>query len=132
MKGLAVFVFAAFLAMVGLAVGPARASDGVALIIGNNDYAHAPQLRNARKDAERIAKVMKGVGYDVIEAYDADAEKMAEAMDQFADKVKSARIGLVYYAGLASSIGATPISCRSISTSTASATSARPCRQNIW
>ena len=99
MKGLAVFVFAAFLAMVGLAVGPARASDGVALIIGNNDYAHAPQLRNARKDAERIAKVMKGVGYDVIEAYDADAEKMAEAMDQFADKVKSARIGLVYYAG---------------------------------
>jgi hypothetical protein len=99
MKGFALLVLAAFWVIVGLLGGAARAGDGIALIIGNNDYAHAPELRNARSDAKRIAKVMKGLGYDVIEAYDADARKMAEAMDEFADKVKSARIGLVYYAG---------------------------------
>jgi uncharacterized caspase-like protein len=99
MRALAVLVAAAFWFLAGLLAGPACAGDGVALIIGNDDYAYAPQLRNARNDAQRIASVLKKLGYEVIEAYDADERKMAEAMDTFAEKVKSARIGLVYYAG---------------------------------
>jgi uncharacterized caspase-like protein len=101
MVGLAVRVLGALLLLLlaGFVGDRADAADGVALIIGNDAYAHAPQLRNARKDAERIAKVMKGLGYDVIEAYDANAREMADAMDAFASKVTSARIGLIYYAG---------------------------------
>ena len=82
-----------------IAGSPASAADGVALVIGSNEYAHAPKLKNARGDAERIASVMEQIGFEVIAVYDADQDAMNAAMEQFAAKAKNARIGLVYYAG---------------------------------
>lgn len=78
---------------------PARAADGIALIIGSNEYLHAPKLKNARGDAERIAAVMKGIGFEVIALFDANRAEINAAMEEFAEKAKTSRIALVYYAG---------------------------------
>src|SRR5690606_24931394 len=77
----------------------AIAADEVALVVGSNAYQHAPQLKNARGDAERIATVLEGIGFEVIKVFDADKRTLEDAMNAFAEKAKSARIGLVYYAG---------------------------------
>jgi uncharacterized caspase-like protein len=91
--------FLATLACLAVFAPHAESAERVALVIGSNDYAHAPKLKNALNDARRIAGTLRAIGFDVIEAYDADQARFAEAMDAFAGKASGARIAAVYYAG---------------------------------
>ncbi|MGE3628212.1 MAG: caspase domain-containing protein, partial [Hyphomicrobiales bacterium] len=77
----------------------ALAADKVALVVGNNQYAHAPRLLNPSRDARAIAGTLRSIGFDVMEHYDVDKKAMDTAMEEFARKARDARIGLVYYAG---------------------------------
>lgn len=92
------FVLAALLVF-ALNASAAAAAGKVALVIGNNDYIHAPKLANPVNDARAVAKVLKGIGFEVIEHYDVTKRDADGIMEQFAAATASAQIGLVYFAG---------------------------------
>ena len=48
----------------------AAAPDRYAIVIGNADYHSAPDLKNARADAEIVADFLAGEGYQVAEYHD--------------------------------------------------------------
>jgi uncharacterized caspase-like protein len=88
------FVFA-----VGL-LGEVRAGEQrVALVIGNGAYRAAPELNNSRNDADDISEQLKRVGFVVIDGRDLDRSAMYAALGRFAQHVKGAEAGLVYYSG---------------------------------
>ena len=50
---------------VGVLLTPAHAQKRVALVIGNDRYAHLPALRNAVADARAIGQVLEELGFRV-------------------------------------------------------------------
>ena len=87
----------------GLWMGTAAAEPRVALVIGNSAYhGDLPALPNPANDAKLMAKTLKSVGFDVIEAEDASQADMKKAIAAFGDKLTAAgaqATGLFFYAG---------------------------------
>ncbi len=72
----------------------------IALVIGNNKYAHATVLANAVNDAAAIAIVLrKSLNFEVVERHDADKASMEEAIREFASRIRENSVALVYYSG---------------------------------
>ena len=80
--------------------GDARAASGrVALVIGNGAYKEAP-LANPVRDAALMTKTLRQVGFEVIQATDANRKSMQDAFVKFGRKLnEEGRVGLFYYAG---------------------------------
>lgn len=78
---------------------PLAAAQKVALVIGNNAYIHAPALTNPVNDAKAVAKVLRSIGFDVVEHYDVTKTDADDIMEAFAQRTAKASIGLVYFAG---------------------------------
>ncbi len=70
----------------------------VALVIGNATYKVNP-LKNPVNDSTDMARSLRSVGFDVIEANNTTLAQMREATRRFADKLGSSDVGLVYYSG---------------------------------
>jgi len=72
-----------------------------ALIIGNAAYiAPEPALRNPVNDAREIAAALKGVGFDVRLALDADHAAMRRAIRAFEDRLREkGGVAFFYFAG---------------------------------
>ena len=70
----------------------------VALVIGNADYKVNP-LKNPVNDSNDMARSLRAVGFDVIEANNTTLVAMREATRRFADKLVNSDVGLVYYSG---------------------------------
>jgi TonB family protein len=70
----------------------------VALVIGNATYKVNP-LKNPVNDSTDMARSLRSVGFDVIEANNATLAQMREATRRFADKLGNSDVGLVYYSG---------------------------------
>jgi len=88
-----------FMFAVGLFAGPCAAEQRVALVIGNGAYRSVPELRNSRNDADDISEQLKRLGFSVIDGRDLDRSAMQAALGRFAQRLKSADAGLVYYSG---------------------------------
>jgi uncharacterized caspase-like protein len=88
------FVFAA-----GLFAEAYAAEQRVALVIGNAAYWPMPPLRNSRNDADDISEQLKRLGFAVIDGRDLDRSAMQAALSRFAQRLKGADAGLVYYSG---------------------------------
>ena len=69
-----------------------------ALVIGNSAYETAP-LKNPVNDAVDMAKALRELGFDVIEKTNADKREMILAVDEFAQRIRDAEIGVFYFAG---------------------------------
>jgi formylglycine-generating enzyme required for sulfatase activity len=80
------------------AAGPAGASDRVALVIGNDRYEDAP-LRNARNDAEDLAKALRELGFSVRTVVDADLKTMEKAMAEFVRRIPREGVALFHFSG---------------------------------
>jgi uncharacterized caspase-like protein len=70
----------------------------VALVIGNATYKVNP-LKNPVNDSTDMARSLRMVGFDVIEANNTTLAQMREATRRFADKLGNSDVGLVYYSG---------------------------------
>ena len=70
----------------------------VALVIGNATYKVNP-LKNPVNDSTDMARSLRSVGFDVIEANNTTLTQMREVTRRFADKLGSSDVGLVYYSG---------------------------------
>jgi len=79
-------------------VNPAEAATRTALVIGNSNYKSAP-LRNPANDAKDIAKVLRGLKFEVIERLNASKKDMVLAIDEFYKRLKRADVGVFYFAG---------------------------------
>jgi uncharacterized caspase-like protein len=92
---------------------PASAENRVALVIGNASYAHTTPLANSLNDARDMSSALKSIGFDVVEALDADKSQLDSALHSFADKHAGADVALFFYAGHRLQIGRETTLCRS-------------------
>ncbi|MBL8599175.1 MAG: caspase family protein [Devosia sp.] len=82
---------------------PASAQDkplrGVALVIGQSDYANLPALKNPASDAAAMEDLLRRLGFEVTAALDGDRASLASTIDAFEATAAAADVALVYYSG---------------------------------
>src|SRR5215468_9808331 len=93
---------AAFAATVA---SPVWADTRVALVIGNGAYQNANKLANPANDAADVAKLLRQVGFDVIDGRDLDQRAMVEKIRDFGRKLERADLALFFYAGHGLQVG---------------------------
>jgi hypothetical protein len=82
-----------------LTIEDMRVEQRVALVIGNSAYANSP-LRNPINDAVAMTGALEQVGFEVIQALDANQLQMRRAIRDFGRKIQSGGgVGLFFYAG---------------------------------
>jgi hypothetical protein len=77
----------------------ALADKRVAFVVGNSAYKNVPQLPNPVVDARSMAKVLRNVGFDVVEGSNLNRDKMTEKLLEFGKKAEGADVAVFYYAG---------------------------------
>ena len=75
------------------------ANDKVALVIGNKNYTNQTGLQNPISDAKLIRDTLQGMGFKVIEVYDANVDTISDKLAEFSLEANSAKVAVVYYAG---------------------------------
>lgn len=81
---------------------PVFSADGgkrVALVVGNSAYKSVSALVNPANDATDIGQKLKGLGFDVLLATDADHGKMSTLLEDFKNRVTREHTALVFFAG---------------------------------
>ncbi len=81
------------------------ANDKIALVIGNKNYTNQTGLKNPIKDAQLIRDTLKGMHFEVLEAYNKDLADLGKKLDSFIAKAQNAKIAVVYYAGHGIGVG---------------------------
>lgn len=71
----------------------------IALVIGNGAYTGAGKLANPANDAATIAKALRGIGFEVSEGLDLNAQKMKETINAFLRGASTASMAVMFYAG---------------------------------
>jgi uncharacterized protein YraI len=79
--------------------GFAGATDRVALVIGNANYANTPRLGNSLSDAEAIRNKLEKIGFSVDHYEDLDGQSFRIALGKFTERAVNADLALVFYAG---------------------------------
>jgi uncharacterized caspase-like protein len=77
----------------------AFADKRVAFVVGNSAYKNVAPLPNPAVDAKSMAKLLRNVGFDVVEGSNLTRDKMTERLLEFGKKAEGADIALFYYAG---------------------------------
>src|SRR5258708_39660463 len=70
-----------------------------AFVVGNGAYRNVAPLPNPAVDAKSMAKLLRSVGFDVVEGANLTRDKMTEKLLEFGQKAEGADIALFYYAG---------------------------------
>ncbi len=82
---------------------PAVAADhplkGVALVIGEDDYAALQKLDNPKRDARAMDDMLDSLGFTVDRVVDGDRRKLISAIAAFTADAKGADVALIYYSG---------------------------------
>jgi hypothetical protein len=94
------FLIAA-LSIAGLLVSAnvAKADKRVAFVVGNSAYRNVAPLPNPALDAKSMARVLRSVGFDVVEGTNLARDKMTERLLEFGKKAEGADVALFFYAG---------------------------------
>jgi peptidoglycan hydrolase-like protein with peptidoglycan-binding domain len=95
------FIALSFACILGLALivpGAALAAE-IALVIGNRDYAKAPNAKSAEIDAREVAAALRDGGYDVTLGIDLNRREMRNQISRFARKIGNADRVVVYFSG---------------------------------
>jgi len=71
----------------------------IALIVGNSEYIHENNLRNAEHDARALSSKLDELGFDVIPKYNLSKQELEDAIVMFAEKAFEYDVALFYYAG---------------------------------
>ncbi|KAB0681350.1 SUMF1/EgtB/PvdO family nonheme iron enzyme [Aureimonas leprariae] len=88
-----------FACLLGLSSQAAAAERRVALVIGNGAYENITQLINPPRDAAAMSAMLRGLGFDVVEAVDLERRELTERLRDFGRKAAGADLALVFYAG---------------------------------
>ncbi len=85
--------------LLALSMSPASAQKRVALVIGNDSYQNVTPLKKAGNDAERVAKSLKGLGFQVISATNQNRRGMSDSLTQFERALGQGDTGFFFFAG---------------------------------
>src|ERR1700736_1003480 len=92
---IAAMTAAAFLASADAALADKR----VAFVVGNGAYKNVAPLPNPAVDAKSMAKLLRNVGFDVVEGSNLTRDRMTEKLLDFGKKAEGADVALFFYAG---------------------------------
>src|SRR3979409_828260 len=76
----------------------AKADKRVAFVVGNGAYKEGAALPNRAVDAKSMAKLLRNVGFDVVEGANLTRDKMTEKLLEFG-KAEGSDVVLFFYAG---------------------------------
>src|SRR3981189_887028 len=94
------FLIAAVSVAAFLVSGNAAFADKrVAFVVGNSAYKNVAPLPNPAVDAKSMAKLLRNVGFDVVEGANLTRDKMTERLLDFGKKAQGADVALFFYAG---------------------------------
>ena len=82
-----------------ISVNAAKADRRVAFVLGNGAYKNVQSLPNPAIDAKSMARVLRNVGFDVVEGANLTRDKMTERLLEFGKKAEGADVALFFYAG---------------------------------
>jgi len=68
-------------------------------VVGNAAYKNVASLPNPAIDAKSMAKVLRNVGFDVVEGTNLTRDRMTERLLEFGNKAEGADVALFFYAG---------------------------------
>ena len=71
----------------------------VALVIANSAYEHVAALRNPANDGKALAAALRGLNFDVREAYDVNLSGFGKVLKDFGDLAEGADWAVIYFAG---------------------------------
>src|SRR6202011_1205295 len=77
----------------------AKADRRVAFVVGNGAYKNVAQLPNPPIDAKAMAKLLRNVGFEVVEGANLTRDKMTEKLLDFGKKAEGADVAVFFYAG---------------------------------
>src|SRR6202521_3189411 len=77
----------------------AFADKRVAFVVGNGAYRNVAPLPNPAVDANSMAKLLRSVGFDVVEGANLPRDKMTKKLLEFGKKAEAADVALFFYAG---------------------------------
>ena len=98
MRRLAAFVLLVFLTWTP-AFAQQKALKGVALVIGQEDYAHLSDLANPGNDARAIQKLLTDLGFEARAVSNRDLTKLSRDLDRFIEDATEADVAVLYYSG---------------------------------
>jgi caspase domain-containing protein/putative peptidoglycan binding protein len=94
------FLIAAISVATLLVSGNAALADKrVAFVVGNSAYKNVAPLPNPAVDARSMAKMLRNVGFDVVEGSNLTRDKMMEKLLDFGKRAENADVALFFYAG---------------------------------
>ncbi|TFW56565.1 peptidase [Bradyrhizobium sp. MOS001] len=94
------FLIAAISIAVFLVSGNAAFADKrVAFVVGNAAYKNVPQLPNPAIDSKAMARVLRNVGFDVVEGANLTRDAMTAKLLEFGKKSEGADVAVFFYAG---------------------------------
>lgn len=71
----------------------------LALVVGNDKYQHVTPLRNARNDAQSLARELEAAGFKVTRVLDATRENMHDSIDGFLRRVEKGDEVVFFFSG---------------------------------
>ena len=77
----------------------AQADKRVAFVVGNGAYKNVAALPNPAIDAKSMAKLLRNVGFEVVEGSNLTRDKVTERLLDFGKKAEGADVGLCFCAG---------------------------------
>ena len=92
-------MLATTLMLSALCTTTAQAERRVALVIGNSAYQHDTRLVNPGNDATDMAKVLRNLGFEVIQGKDLDLNGFDRKLDEFERAARQADVSLFFYSG---------------------------------
>ena len=88
------------LVLLACSISVAKADRRVALVVGNSNYSNSSlYLANPKNDAADVAAALRAVGFEVLQAIDANKRDLDLNMAKFARLATDADAALFYYAG---------------------------------
>lgn len=81
----------------GLALDASAAR--LAMVVGNDAYVNASKLRNARNDAQSLAKELEAAGFKVTRVLDASRDKLHDELDGFLRRIEKGDEVVFFFSG---------------------------------
>lgn len=82
-----------------LALAPAAFAARLAMVVGNDNYQNASRLRNARNDAQALARELQAAGFKVTPVLDATRDTLNEALDGFLRRIEKGDEVVFFFSG---------------------------------
>jgi uncharacterized caspase-like protein len=71
----------------------------LALVVGNDNYTQVPKLRNARNDAQSLARELEAAGFRVTRVLDANRTALNDALDNFVRRIEKGDEVVFFFSG---------------------------------